>query len=436
VDLQRGDLKVSENRRFLVHADGTPFFWLGDTAWELFHRLNREEAELYLEKRREQRFTVIQAVALAELDGLRDPNPYGHRPLVDDDPARPDVTDGPANDYWDHVDFVVDLAAKKGLFIGFLPTWGDKWNKKWGVGPVVFTPEKARAYGKWLGARYKDRPNLVWILGGDRNPENDGHLAVTREMAAGLREGDGGRHLQTFHPQGGSTSSKWFHGDDWLATNMLQSGHGAKDLPNDRKIAADHALQPPKPCLDGEPRYENHPVNWKAEKGWFDDFDVRQAAYWALFAGAHGHTYGCHDVWQMMAPGRKPISAARNSWFEVLDLPGANQMRHARALLESQPFLSRVPEPTLIVDPGTGADHAVATRGDGYAFVYLPTGKPVTVTLGRLVGEQVRAAWFNPRDGSTTKGEWVPNTGTREFVPPSSGRGNDWVLQLLTNPRR
>src|SRR4051812_47911966 len=76
-------LKVSENKRFLVTADGRPFFWLGDTAWELFHRLNREEAVRYLRNRAERRFTVIQAVALAELNGLNDPNPYGHRPLLD-----------------------------------------------------------------------------------------------------------------------------------------------------------------------------------------------------------------------------------------------------------------------------------------------------------------------------------------------------------------
>ncbi len=80
-------LQVSENTRFLVTADGRPFFWLGDTAWELFHRLTREEAERYLRNRAERRFTVIQAVALAELDGLDDPNPYGERPL---DRSRPD----------------------------------------------------------------------------------------------------------------------------------------------------------------------------------------------------------------------------------------------------------------------------------------------------------------------------------------------------------
>ena len=138
-------LKVSDNKRFLVTGEGKPFFWLGDTAWELFHRLNREEADLYLRDRAAKGFTVIQAVALAELDGLNTPNAYGHRPLLDNDPTRPDVKDGPDNDYWDHVDHIVDRAAALGLRVGFLPTWGDKWHKNGGIGPRVFNPENARA---------------------------------------------------------------------------------------------------------------------------------------------------------------------------------------------------------------------------------------------------------------------------------------------------
>ena len=165
-------LKVSENRRFLVYEDGRPFFYLGDTAWELFHRLNREEADRYLEDRARKGFTVIQAVALAELDGLDDPNPYGHRPLRNNDPTRPDVKEGPANDYWDHVDYIVEKANSLGLYIGFLPTWGDKWNKKWGTGPEIFTAENAAVYGEWLGRRYRDR-GIIWILGGDRPVETE-----------------------------------------------------------------------------------------------------------------------------------------------------------------------------------------------------------------------------------------------------------------------
>ncbi|MCB0841572.1 MAG: DUF4038 domain-containing protein, partial [Bacteroidetes bacterium] len=128
-------LKVSENGRFLSKEDGTPFFYLGDTAWELFHRLNREEATEYLRNRAEKGFTVIQAVVLAEIGGLYIPNPYGHLPLENLDPTRP------IEAYFEHVDFIVDQAERLGLYIGMLPTWGDKVNKKWGAGPEIFNPE-------------------------------------------------------------------------------------------------------------------------------------------------------------------------------------------------------------------------------------------------------------------------------------------------------
>src|ERR1051325_10410671 len=124
-----GRLKVADNKRYLVHQNGTPFFWLGDTAWELFHRLNREEADQYLKKRAEQGFTVVQAVALAEFDGLKEPNPYGETPLLNNDPTTPNEA------YFKHVDYLIDKAAQYGLVIGFLPTWGDKvFKSTWGQG--------------------------------------------------------------------------------------------------------------------------------------------------------------------------------------------------------------------------------------------------------------------------------------------------------------
>jgi hypothetical protein len=220
VDLAHGPLRVSDNSRFLVHEDGTPFFYLGDTAWELFHRAAIDEARTYLEDRARKRFTVIQAVVLAELDGLHTPSACGELPLVDDDPDRPNEA------YFAHVDAVVRIARDLGLFIGMLPTWGDKWHKKWGVGPVIFTPDNARRYGAFLGERYRDEP-IIWILGGDRNPDEPVHVETIRAMAAGLASGDNDGHLMTFHPQGGASSSRWFHDEPWLDFNMLQSGQSS-----------------------------------------------------------------------------------------------------------------------------------------------------------------------------------------------------------------
>ncbi|MCC6353094.1 MAG: glycoside hydrolase family 140 protein [Verrucomicrobiae bacterium] len=420
-------LKVSDNHRFLITGEGKPFFYLGDTAWELFHCLTREEADLYLRTRAEQRFTVIQAVALAEFDGLRTPNAYGHLPLVDGDPGRP------VEEYFLHVDWIVRRANELGLWVGMLPTWGDKWNKRWGKGPEIFTPENARAYGAWIAGRYRDAM-VIWILGGDRAIESDAHRAIIAAMAAGLREGDGGSHLITFHPMGGRHSSEFVHQEPWLDFNMIQSGHAEKNIANYEKIARDYALTPTKPCMDAEPCYENHPVRKKKEQGWFDEWDARKLCYWALFAGAHGHTYGCHDIWAFHDPAKeRRFVDQRTPWQQAIRLPGANQMRHARSLMESRPFLTRIPDQSLIVGGAlSGADHLQATRDarGAYAFVYSPSGKPFTVDLSKLSGARIRATWFDPRNGESSPAGEFPGAESRRFAPPSSGDGHDWVLVL------
>ncbi|MCD6350546.1 MAG: DUF4038 domain-containing protein, partial [Armatimonadetes bacterium] len=188
------ELRVSDNHRFLVTDEGDPFFWLGDTAWRLFYNANREEVEMYLQDRRAKGFNIIQAVALS---WTLDENAYGDKPLVDNDPLKP------VEAFWKNVDWIVRRANELGLYLGFLPTWGDQV-----VSSKVVNASNARAYGRWLGQRYRDA-DLVWILGGDQPAK--GFLDVWRELAAGLKEGDGGRHLMTYHPRGWQSSSQWLH---------------------------------------------------------------------------------------------------------------------------------------------------------------------------------------------------------------------------------
>ncbi len=426
-------LQVSDNHRFLVTADGQPFFWLGDTAWELFHRLNREEAERYLKNRAERHFTVIQAVVLAELDGLKDPNPYGHTPLEGNDPTKPN------EDYFKHVDWVVAKANSLGLYIGLLPTWGDKWNKKWGAGPEIFTPDNAEVYGEWLGRRYKDA-GLVWILGGDRPIENDTHREITRRMALGLHKGDGGAHLHTFHPPGGAGSAQWFHDAEWLDFNMRQNGHVAEFTGRYDQTRVDYDRTPVKPVLDGEPIYEDHPVSFDAKKlGHSIAADVRRPLYWDLFSGACGHTYGHHSVWQMWSPGKGPINNPLLPWSEAIKQPGAAQMQYGRALMESRPYLTRVPDQEVLAPnpiptamPGAGRYHFAATHdaNGSYAMVYAPVGRSFKVRMAKITGAKVKAWWFNPRDGKATAIGTFENKGEREFTPPDKGEMLDWVLVL------
>lgn len=426
-------LKVSDNGRFLVTADGKPFFYLADTAWELFHRLDREQAAKYLKTRAAQGYNVVQAVVLAEEDGLKAPNASGHTPLTDNDPTKPNEK------YFEHVDWVVNAAAGHGIYTGMLPTWGDKWNKKWGVGPEVFTAQNAEAYGRWLGARYKDKP-VIWILGGDRPVETDAHKQVVRAMAKGLRAGDGGAHLMTFHPPGGSGSSAVFHGDEWLSFNMRQNGHQAEYTGRYDQTLTDYRLKPTKPVIDGEPIYEGHPVSFKPkELGYSTAADVRRPFYWDVFSGACGHTYGHHSVWQFYAKDRKPVNNPVMTWEDALDEPGGKQMQHGRRLIESRPYLTRVPDDSVIVPdavatavPGAGTRRFVATRDEkgSYAMVYAPVGRAFGVAMDKVSGPKVNAWWFNPRDGKATAIGTFPNTGTRRFTPPDAGELLDWVLVL------
>lgn len=416
-------IKVSDNCRYLITGSGTPFFYLGDTAWELFHRLDRDEASYYLQTRADQGFTVIQAVVLAEHE-FEKPNAYGDHPLVDNDPMRPNEA------YFRHVDYIVDRAAELGIVTGMLPTWGDKWNIKWGKGPLLFEPRNAYGYGKMLGARYRDRP-IIWILGGDRPIETENHAEVIRAMAEGLSDGDGGRHLRTFHPMGQQTSSKYFHTDNWLDFNMYQTGHSRNGACY-AQIAADYACSPVKPCMDAEPGYEDHPNGFNVENGYLDDYDVRKSAYWDLFAGAFGHTYGCHDIWQFLNPERfAPVTFARTPWKEAIHLPGASQMQHLRALMESRPFLSRIPDQALIIGSNeNGPQHIRATRDEdgSYAFLYIPAPVWVTIDVSRLTGSNIRAHWFDPRTGQVVAIGTFAKDGNLEIAPRSDGP--DWVLVL------
>jgi hypothetical protein len=423
----RPRLQVGPSKRYLQYSDGRPFFYLGDTAWELFHRLNREEAVRYLEDRARKGFTVIQAVALAELDGTSVANPYGALPLVNNDPSKPNDA------YFTHVDFIVDKADALGMVVGFLPTWG----KYWKGGPErIFTPENATAYGRFLGRRYRDR-SIIWILGGDHNVATREERAIIDALASGLKDGDGGSHLITFHPRGPGQSSLQLQDAPWLDFHMTQSSHGARDHDNGLYAARDLGLTPLRPTVDGEPRYESMPVGFYNRHhnplDRFDDADVRQAAWWSVLAGAMGHTYGNNNVWQMWQPGREPRIQANVLWYEALDHPGARQMGYVRKLLESRPFTKLVPDQSLILNgPQTGGGKIRAARAsDGsFALFYSPFGESFTVDKGTIKGARVKEIWYDPRYGIAYEFHTSDNMGFQTYAPPASGRGRDWVLLL------
>jgi hypothetical protein len=425
-------ITVSENHRFLVTETGAPFFWLADTDWEIFHRLTLEEAEFFLKNRQSKGFNVIQAVALAEFDGLHTPNAYGEYALIQDDPTRPNEA------YFRHVDAVIRMAADHGIYVALLPTWGDKVAHMWGVGPIVFNEENACVYGRWLGQRYRSDTNIIWVLGGDRPAFTDTHdyRPIWRAMAAGIDEGVGQRVLKTYHPSGRQSSSQWLHEEEWLDFNMMQSGHGSgRSTPTWEMITHDYNLKPTKPVLDAEPNYEDHPVSpwptWNPDNGYFRAEDVRRQCYRSVFAGGCGVTYGHQTMWQFSGERYEPINHADRPWKDAIDRPAAGQMIHLRRLIESRPFFTRIPDQSLLLcDGGERGEFRTATRdGEGrYALVYLPTPHAVGVRLDWAASPTVRAAWYNPRTGTAQViGHFMTST-TATFTPPADGP--DWVLAL------
>lgn len=448
-------IKVSESHKFLETKDGKPFFWLGDTDWELFHRMTREEAEEFINIRSEQGFNVLQAVALAEFNGIREPNRYGDYPLNNEDPTQLLITPGnnPENayeyDYWDHVDFVISKAAEKRMYIGLLPTWGDKVTEKWGDGPVIFNEKNAETYSNILAKRYVNQKNILWILGGDRpavykrrtDKADHTDVALWRAMAKGIEAVLGKDAFITYHPSGGEfRTTNYIHNEAWLDMNAFQSGHGSRESEPWLWVAEDLAFKPTKPTLDMEPCYEDHPVNpwdgkWTKQRGYFSAYDVRARIYRGVFAGACGVTYGHHQVWQFLNKDLYPPINPGDTiigWKKAARADGANQMQYLKNLMLSRPYASRMADQSMIKSPvgTTYVDIVYATR-DGnksYAMIYLPQNKPVKIDLSKILGSTKNVWWYDVRTGKATAAKPVKGSGVNSFTPPKEGK--DWVLVI------
>jgi len=430
-------LIVSPNGHYLMEKNGKPFFWLGDTGWLMFLKLNREEADQYLEDRRKKGFNVIQVMVLHSVGEV---NVYGDSALINGNVATPktipgnDFSNRKEYDFWDHVDYIIDKAAEKEIYIGLVPVWGG--NVKAGL----VNQQQAKIYAAWLANRYKNKPNIIWINGGDILGSDS--LEVWNTIGETLDSIDK-NHLITFHPRGRTTSSLWFQNENWLQMNMFQSGHRtyAQDTSssepfrfgedNWKYVNLDYNKTPMKPVLDAEPSYEGIPYGlhdtslprWK-------DKDVRRYAYWSVFAGAAGFTYGDNAVMQFRKAGEKTGAyGAHDYWFDAINDPGAGQMIWLKKLMLSKFYFDRIPAQALIADQGKRYDYIAATRGKDYAFFYDYTGRNFKVNMKEIPFAKISASWYDPRNGNKTRIGIFSTNGIREFNPPGEEKdGNDWVL--------
>ncbi|MDY9919206.1 MAG: glycoside hydrolase family 140 protein [Proteiniphilum sp.] len=447
---------VVENESSIIEtSEGKPFLWLGDTAWELFHALNKEEIIRYLDNRYDKGFTVIQAVVISELNGLETPNAYGELPLIDNDPARPNER------YFQLIDFVVEETAKRDMYVAILPAWGSYVEETEGK-PSLFHPENAYIYGRYLGNRYKDKA-VIWILGGDRNVQTDMQYQIWQAMAKGLYDIHKGKQLMSYHPTGDISSHYWFHNDPWLSFNIVQSGHYKKPDMVYRYAGTYLQLSPTKPFLNAEPAYEDIPVYfWEYDdyakygkkkedvmderglikdpgyfaQGIYDDYDIRMQAYWTYLSGAAGYTYGNNAIWQMYKQGGKYSVPCITYWEEAMDRPGADDMRHVKTLFTQYPLGTFQSDLSAVFGVNLNDENhvsSVVALDHSFILVYLSKGQKVRINMSKLA-KKGKAYWFDTREGVFQLIGEVDNSGILSFEPPKSNdqTGNDWLLIVDT----
>jgi len=391
-----GPIKISQDGRYFTVSRGAPFFWMGDTAWPLFAEYTPENAERYLLSRAELGYTVIQGVlAWGGGTGFETqspgPNALGHVPWSDGNPSTPNEA------YFQNVDAIVEFAGQYGLVLGMLPTWGYYVNDIQTV-----TTENAHAYGRWLGERYKDSPNIVWILGGDRIPT--GFESVTRQLALGLRSGDRGAHLITYHPCGERSSAQFFHTEDWLDFNMLETWTAwTRVYPS---VQTDVLLSPIKPVVLGEGAYEDGP---EYPMGPITTLIVRRQAWWAFMAGGF-FTNGHNQNWRM-----------ESNWEDILIAPGAKQMQTYKQIITSRAWWQMVPDQCMF-EVGISSDRtlnaAKRTTDSTCAMLYLSSQCHVRLNIDRILTQRVRATWINPQDGKQKEaGDYPTGNKTGSIFP-------------------
>lgn len=425
-------LAVSPDGRYLQQADGKPFFWMGETGWLLPERLTREDADFYLDACRDAGFNVVQ---VQTVNGVPARNAYGKLSMPDGFDFSKIDEEGEEG-YWQHMDYIIRKAEQNGIYIGMVCIWGGL------VKSGRMNAEQAVSYGTFLAERYKDAPNIIWIIGGDIR--GDVETEVWETLARTIK-GIDRNHLMTFHPFGRTSSIYWFHNADWLDFNMFQSGHRRYDQTrgdgddsaqasiaedNWRYVEAGLQMEPPKPILDGEPSYEEIPQGLHdPSEPWWKAPDVRRYAYWSVFAGAFGHTYGHNSIMQMHTGDKPGGYGAVKSWKEGLQDPGFNQMQHLKRLILAFPFFERVGDQSVIAgENGFRYDRAIATRGNSYLLVYTYTNRPMQIDLTKISGAKKRIWWYSPVDGSLQYAGEVDN-GIRTFrFDGPEGPANDHVL--------
>jgi len=381
-------VKVSDNGRYFIDQEGKPVFWLGTTQWELFRGYTLEDARTILKKSKEKGFAFAQVMMMGVGEGTK-PNVHGEKPWINDDPRTPNEA------YFKNVDAVLRVAREQNIAIS-MTVYHQRYRKR-------ITMDNAHAWAQWVARRYKDVPTIVWSMTPEAKPE---FVPILRELAAGLREGDGGAHLITFKPDPAPYSSSFIHGERWLDFDSMQTWKSVELIY--QMVTKDYVLKPVKPVLMAEGAYEHG-----SEYG----FDVtplwiRRQAYYSYLAGSH-HTYGHNDSWRILP-----------TWQKALDAPGATQLGLLKTIFQGREEWWRlIPDQGVLAAGGTTSGRVLnlaARHEDGrWVMIYLGSKASFSVDMKKVkAGEKVKGFWIDPRDGREVTIGTLSNTGERTFTTP------------------
>lgn len=388
-------LQVSATGRYFTDQKGEPFFWLGTTQWQLFRDFNLDDARTTLDKSKEKGFTIVQAMLLGVGDGTK-ANLQGEKPWLDNNPLTPN------EGYFKNVDAVLQLARERNLAV--LVTVAHQRHRK------SLTANNARGWGKWVGTRYKDTPNLLWTMSPEAKQE---FVPIVREVAAGLREGDGGKHLITFKPDPAPYSSSFIHDEPWLQFDSIQTWKWVELIYP--MVTKDYHLTPVKPVLMGEGAYEHgSEYGFEVTPLW-----IRRQAYYTYLAGGY-HSYGHNDSWRVLP-----------TWKQALDAPGATQMGVLKkTVLARKEWWHLVPDQTVLASGGNTNGKVLnlaARHKDGqWVMAYLGSKASLSVNMDKLAGTKIKAVWIDPKTGVSTPIGGFSNAGVQSFSTPE-----DWEDALL-----
>lgn len=394
-------LAVGLDHRHLVDQDGVPILLTGDAAWSLISGLNQEDCEVYLDDRQRRGFNAI-IVNLIERKFNGPVNRAGETPfIVPGDFGTPNLR------YFEYADWVLGEAAKRGILVFLAPCYlGFKDSDEGWYNEVLENGiEKAAAYARFVAERYKRFDNIVWMLGGDRNPGQA--LPHLKAMVAAIEEIDK-RHLCTAHLAPENSTRDVFPNEKWVDFNLAYTYGFVHAM-----VLRDYQRTPAMPTVLIESTYEGE---HKSSTQW-----IRRQAYGALLNGAAGQFIGNRPIWLF-----------EEGWRNALNSPGNQSMEHLNRLFLALPWYELSPDLCLLSDGRGNArryDFASAARtADGsVAGAYLPTPRTIKIDLSKIVGSQAKIWWFDPRQGQIASVGVFDTDQPVQLEPPGE---DDWVVVI------